>query len=64
MINLIFDSDMLCFRAASSCEHEIDWGNDLWTLHSDLKECQQKFMSIYEEIMTNLRKHVELDGLS
>ena len=62
MINLIFDADMLCYRAASSCEHEIDWGNDLWTLHSDLKECQQKFMSIYEEIMTNLRKHVELEG--
>ena len=60
MINLIFDADMLCFRAASSCEHEIDWGNDLWTLHSDLKECQQKFMSIYNEIMTNLRKHKEL----
>ena len=62
MINLIFDSDMLCFRAASSCEHEIDWGNDLWTLHSDLKECQQKFMSIYEEIMTNLRKHKKLES--
>ena len=62
MINLIFDADMLCFRAASSCEHEIDWGNDLWTLHSDLKECQQKFMSIYEEIMTNLRKHKKLES--
>ena len=31
MINLIFDTDMLCFQAASSCEHEIGWGNDLWT---------------------------------
>ena len=23
MINLIFDADMLCFRASSSCEHEV-----------------------------------------
>ena len=53
MINLIFDADMLCFRAASSCEHEIGWGNDMWTFkrwvtsedRSNMKK-QKKMVSI------------------
>lgn len=62
MINLLIDADMLLFRATSSCEHEIDWGNNLWTLHSDITECQQKFMSIYKDTIAALQKHKKLNS--
>ena len=53
MIDLICDCDTILYRAASSCEHKIDWGN-LYTIYSDHKECQQRFIAIFEEIMSVL----------
>lgn len=63
MINLIFDADTVIFRAASSCEHKVDWGG-FYTIYSDHKECQQRFIAIFEEIMSNLRKHKKLTTYS
>ena len=63
MIDLICDCDTILYRAASSCEHKIDWG-DFYTIYSDHKECQQRFIAIFEEIMSNLRKHKKLDVYS
>ena len=60
MKNLLIDADMLAFRACSSCEHEVNWGNDLWTLHSDIGECQKKFEELFEEIIADLRTRTEL----
>lgn len=59
MIDLICDCDTILYRAASSCEHKIDWGG-FYTIYSDHKECQQRFIAIFEEIMSNLRKHKKL----
>ena len=63
MIDLICDCDTILYRAASSCEHKIDWG-DFYTIYSDHKECQQRFIAIFEEIMSNLRKHKKLKAHS
>ena len=63
MINLIFDGDTVIYRAASSCEHKVDWGG-FYTIYSDHKECQQRFIAIFEEIMSNLRKHKKLTTYS
>jgi len=31
---LIIDADIIAYKAAASCEHPINWGDGLWTLHS------------------------------
>ena len=33
---MIVDGDLVVYKIASSLEEPIDWGNDVWTLHSDL----------------------------
>lgn len=63
MIDLLIDCDTVIYRAVSSCEHKIDWGN-LYTIYSDHKECQQRFIAIFEEIMSNLKKHKKLTTYS
>jgi DNA polymerase I len=35
---MIVDGDLLAYKITSSLEEPIDWGNDVWTLHSDLKK--------------------------
>ena len=34
---------MLAYRACTICEVEVDWGNDLWTLNSNLHEAKRIF---------------------
>jgi DNA polymerase-1 len=33
---MIVDGDLVVYKIASGLEEPIDWGNDVWTLHSDL----------------------------
>lgn len=42
MLKLLFDADMIIYIACAACEKDIDWGNDLWTLHVDLSEVKDK----------------------
>jgi len=41
MNKLLIDGDIFLYQVATSVEEEIDWGNDVWTLHSDLKQARQ-----------------------
>ena len=40
---MIVDGDLIIYKIASSLEEPIDWGNDIWTLHSDLNVGKQLF---------------------
>ena len=40
---MIVDGDLVIYKIASSLEEPIDWGNDIWTLHSDLSVGKQIF---------------------
>ena len=51
MLYLLIDGDMVCFRACASVEHEIEWGNDIWTLHVDLNEAKERFETIMDTII-------------
>lgn len=43
-LKLLIDADMFVYRALSSCEQDINWGNDIWTLHVDLEEAKAHFI--------------------
>ena len=40
---LALDTDILMYKAASAAEQEVDWGDDIWSLQTDLKEAKQAF---------------------
>lgn len=62
MVTLLIDGDMFCFRATSAMEHEIDWGNDIWTLHVDLAEAKVKFTDLLDNAIENALESLEYTG--
>ena len=40
---MLVDGDLLVYKITSSLEEPIDWGNDIWTLSSDLHKGKQLF---------------------
>ena len=58
---LLFDADMIVFESCSSVEHEIQWEDDLWTLHSDAADAKaiidDKVKSLVDRVL-NLTEHV------
>ena len=40
---MLVDGDLLVYKITSSLEEAIDWGDDVWTLSSDLKKGKQLF---------------------
>lgn len=62
MLKLLIDADMFVFNACTSCEHEVDWGNDLWTLHVDLKEAKAFFTSKLEYCIVSALEKKQYNG--
>ena len=54
MRTLLIDGDILVYRITAANERPIDWGNDLWTLHSDAAECRDALDSQITEYMETL----------
>ena len=40
---LLIDADLYLYRAAVNAEMEIDWGDDIWSLRTDLKVAKKLF---------------------
>lgn len=60
---LLIDGDILAYKAATSAEHEIRWDENLWTLHSDLRDAQRIFyeqMDAIDEALESKRKIIAL----
>lgn len=55
---ILVDADMVCYRVCASCEREIDWGHDMWTLHVDLAEAIEYFQ---ERMDMYIAKALEYD---
>lgn len=50
MTFLALDTDILLYRSTSSAEKEVDWGDDVWSLWSDLKDAKGAFREQVENI--------------
>lgn len=42
-MNIIFDADMLCYASTAATQKDVDWGNDLVTVHNVPSEYQAHF---------------------
>lgn len=51
---LLIDADILVYQVATSVEVPIDWGDDLWTLHSNFGEAKDKIDGMIADIKESL----------
>jgi DNA polymerase-1 len=51
---LVIDGDLYLYRAAASAEEETDWGDDVWSLSTDLKQAKAYFADQISEFATEL----------
>lgn len=51
---LALDTDILLYKAATAAETEIDWGDDVWSLQTDLKDAKQSFQTQINNITSKL----------
>lgn len=58
-LKLLIDADMVVFQACAAAEKEIDWGDDMWTLHADAAEAKQlvdaKIQSLIEKVLNHFQ---------
>lgn len=43
MRTLLIDGDIVLYEVTIACEEAIHWGDDVWTLHSDMMEAKERF---------------------
>jgi len=54
MMFLALDTDIMLYKAASAAEVETDWGNDIWSLQTNLKDAKDAFEAQLDNITTKL----------
>ncbi len=52
---LLLDGDIFIYQQAAAAEVATDWGDDLWTLHADLKEAKAQLDSTLNALMVDLK---------
>ena len=52
---LLVDADILAFRASSSVQKDIDWGDGLWTCHAYLSDAIFQFKELFEAICHKIK---------
>jgi len=43
---ILLDGDLYMYRAAVSAEYEVDWGDDIWSLSTDLRQARDIFINM------------------
>lgn len=62
MLKILFDADMLAFRASAACEREINWYGDLWTLHADAADAKAAVDDMVQTITDKVLSHYNYTG--
>jgi DNA polymerase I len=52
---LLIDGDVLVYQIGLACERETDWGDDIWTLHSDFGDARSAFESRIDSLKEKLK---------
>ncbi len=53
-ITMLIDADIYLYRACSTTEQEHDWGDDVWSLATDLKDAKDYFAKTMKEFQSEL----------
>jgi DNA polymerase-1 len=53
-MRLLFDADIIAFKAAAAVEHPIKWGDGLWTLHAYEHEAIEKCLNYISNVRRDL----------
>ncbi len=61
MIKILIDADMFAFIACSSAEHEIEWGDDIWTLHCNISEARAVFVDMVDSAIDRALELMQKD---
>jgi DNA polymerase-1 len=51
---LLVDGDLYLYRSCAAVEVEVEWDEDLWSLHCDLAKAKKLFSSTLEKFMSRL----------
>lgn len=51
MTTLLIDGDICAYQYSSASEHEVDWGEDIWTLWSDRKEASNLITQYVDHLL-------------
>lgn len=62
-MKIVFDGDMILFRACSAVEREIQWNENLWTLHSDAAEAKEIVDNLIASITEKVLNHYNYGGM-
>lgn len=54
---LLIDGDIIAYKASSSVQKDIDWGDGLWTCHAYLEDAIDQFISILDGILEGIHEH-------
>lgn len=61
-LRILFDADMVVFRATSAVETPIQWDDNLWTLHADAGEAQVKVDDTILTLTEKVLNHYKYEG--
>lgn len=61
-LRILFDADMIVFRACSAVEEAINWGDDLWTLHADAGEAKGRIDDTVLTLTDKILSHYKHEG--
>ena len=64
MRELLIDGDIVLYQISAQCEKEIDWGDGLWTLHSDEQEAQSRLDDYMSTVLNQLDADIMTVALS
>ena len=63
-MQLLIDGDIVAYKVASACEHPIDWGDGLWTMHSYENEIEEGVDNFISQLKSQAKADTILTALS
>jgi DNA polymerase I len=56
-LTLLIDADITAYQATAGSEIEYEWGDDIWTLHTNLKEAKEHFDFLVNKLVEETDIH-------